>query len=35
MEYLGLVVKEGKISTDQIKVKGFAEWPTPICIKDV
>src|SRR5271170_3625070 len=27
LEYLGLVVEEGKISTDPIKVKGFAEWP--------
>ena len=35
MEYLGLVVEEGKISTDPIKVKGFAEWPTPTCVKDV
>ena len=35
MEYLGLVVEEGKISTDPIKVKGFAEWPIPTCVKDV
>ena len=35
MEYLGLVIKEGKISTDPIKVKGFADWPIPTCVKDV
>ena len=35
MEYLGLVVEEGKISTDPIKVKGFADWPTPTCVKDI
>ena len=35
MEYLGLVVEEGKISTDPIKVKGFADWPIPTCVKDV
>ena len=35
MEYLGLVVEEGKISTDLIKVKGLADWPIPTCIKDV
>ena len=35
MEYLGLVIKEGKISTDLIKVKGFADWPIPTCVKDV
>ena len=35
MEYLGLVVEEGKISTDLIKVKGFADWPILTCVKDV
>ena len=35
MEYLGLVVEEAKISTDPIKVKGFADWPIPTCVKDV
>ena len=35
MEYLGLVVEEGKVSTDPIKVKGFADWPIPTCVKDV
>ena len=35
MEYLGLVVEEGKISTDPVKVKGFADWPIPTCVKDV
>src|SRR5271170_1569476 len=33
--YLGLVVKEGKISTNSIKVKGFAEWPVPTNVKEV
>ena len=35
MEYLRLVVEEGRISTDPIKVKGFADWPIPTCVKDV
>ena len=35
MEYFGLVVEEGKISTDPIKVKGFADWPILTCVKDV
>ena len=35
MEYLGLVVEEGKISTDPVKFKGFADWPTPTCVKDI
>ena len=28
-------MEEGKISTDLIKVKGFADWPIPTCVKDV
>ena len=35
MEYLELVVEEGKIFTDPIKFKGFADWPIPTCVKDV
>ena len=35
MEYLRLVVEEGRISMDLIKVKGFADWPIPTCVKDV
>ena len=35
MEYLRLVVEEGKISTDPVKVKGFVDWPILTCVKDV
>ena len=35
MEYLGLVVEEGKVSTDPVKVKGFADWQVPTCVKNV
>ena len=35
MEYFRLVVEEGRVSTDLIKVKGFADWPIPTCVKDV
>src|SRR5271170_5838600 len=35
LEYLRLVVEEGKISTNPIKVKGFAEWPVPTNVKEV
>ena len=35
MEYLGLVIEEGRVSTNLVKVKGFADWPTPKCVKDV
>ena len=33
VEYLGLVIEEGRVSTDL--VKGFADLPTPKCVKDV
>ena len=29
VEYLGLVIEEGKVSTDPVKVKGFVDWPIP------
>ena len=35
VEYLGLVIKEGKVSTDPVKVKGFADWPVSGSVKDV
>ena len=35
VEYLGLVIEEGKVSTDPVKVKGFADWPIPQSVKDV
>ena len=35
LEYLGLIVEEGKLSTDPVKVKGFADWPVPKLVKKV
>ena len=35
LEYLGLIVEEGKLSTDSVKVKGFADWPIPKSVKEV
>ena len=35
VEYLGLVIKEGKVSMDPAKVKAVTEWPTPRNLKDV
>ena len=35
VEYLGLVIEEGKVSTDPVKVKGFTDWPTPKSVNDV
>ena len=35
VEYLGLMIEEGKVLTDPVKVKGFADWPIPWGVKDV
>ena len=35
VEYLRLVIEEGKVSTDPVKVKGFADWPIPKSVKNV
>ena len=35
LEYLGLIVEEGKLSTDPVKVKGFSDWQIPKSVKEV
>ena len=35
LEYLGLIVEEGKLLTDPVKVKGFADWPVLKSVKEV
>jgi hypothetical protein len=35
IEYLGLIVSEGEIRMDPVKVAGVAEWPTPTKKKEV
>ena len=35
IEYLGLVVQEGKLEMDLAKLKGILEWPTPETVKEV
>jgi hypothetical protein len=35
IEYLGLIVSEGQVSMDPVKVKGVKEWPTPRSKKEV
>ena len=29
VEYLGLIISEGQVEMDPVKVKGVMEWPTP------
>jgi hypothetical protein len=35
VEYLGVIVSEGKVKMDPVKVKGIMDWPTPQCKRDV
>ena len=35
VEYLGMIIEEGKISMDQGKVKGIRDWPAPTTVKQV
>ena len=35
IEYLGMVIQEGKISMDSVKVKGIQDWPKPTTVKQV
>ena len=35
IEYLGMIIEEGKISMDPTKLKGIRDWPKPKTIKQV
>jgi RNase H-like domain found in reverse transcriptase/Reverse transcriptase (RNA-dependent DNA polymerase)/Integrase zinc binding domain len=35
MEYLGLIIQEGKLSMDPIKLSGIGDWPIPTMVKQV
>ena len=35
IEYLGMVIQEGKITMDSVKVKGLRDWPVPTTVKQV
>ena len=32
---LGLIIKEGQLSVDPVKLKGISEWPVPTTVKQV
>ena len=34
-EYLGMIISEGHVGMDPVKVKGISEWPVPKCKRDV
>jgi Reverse transcriptase (RNA-dependent DNA polymerase) len=35
MEYLGLIIQEGKMSMDPVKLSGIRDWPIPNMVKQV
>jgi hypothetical protein len=35
VEYLGVIIGNGNVKMDPIKVEGIAKWPTPMTVKDV
>jgi hypothetical protein len=35
VEYLGLIISEGKIRMDLVKLKAIQDWPLPRTVKDI
>ena len=35
VEWLGMIIKENRISMDAGKLKGIQDWPTPTTVKEV
>ena len=35
IEYLGMIIEEGRISMDPVKLRGIRDWPTPTTVKQV
>jgi hypothetical protein len=35
VEYLSIVIEQGKVEMDPIKVEGIAKWPVPTTVKDI
>ena len=35
VEYLGVLIGNGSVKMDPVKVQGISEWPTPLMVKDV
>jgi reverse transcriptase-like protein len=35
VEYLSVIISQGKVEMDPVKVEGIAKWPTPTTVKDV
>ena len=35
VEYLGVIIGNGTVKMDPVKIQGIMEWPTPKTVKDV
>ncbi len=35
VKYLGMIIGQGKVEMDLVKVKGIAKWPVPATVKDI
>ena len=35
VEYLGMIIEEGKIAMDPVKLGGIRDWPIPTTVKQV
>ena len=35
VEYLGVIIGNGTVKMDLVKIQGIMEWPTPKTVKDV
>jgi hypothetical protein len=35
IEYLGLLISEGEVRMDPVKVEAVKNWPTPTCLRNV
>ncbi len=35
VEYLGMIIGQGKVEMDPVKVEGIAKWPTLATVKNV
>ena len=35
VDYLGMIIKEGNIAMDPVKLKGIKDWPEPTTVKEL
>jgi hypothetical protein len=35
VEYLGMIIGQGEVKMDPIKVEGIANWPIPMTVREV